>query len=281
MDYSTSFIFLTLPVAALAGFLGALLGIGGGVILIPFLVLFMGVPIQYAIAAGMVAVIATSTGSAISYVKGGVTNLKLSMFLEAGTVAGALIGAMLASRLPANILELLFALVLLICAYSMFSMMGRFRKTENDKLAQHLELHSHYHDAENGRTEYGVTNSVHGLLGSVVAGCAACLFGIGGGVIKVPLMNNVMRVPIKVAAATSNFMIGVTAATGAIVFMRMGYVVPEIVAPVALGVMIGSLSGSRVSKKLKPDALRKLFVILLIYVGIKMALKGAGVDLGI
>jgi len=276
MDNSILFLVFTLPISFAAGFLGALLGIGGGVILIPFLVLFMGVPVHYAIGAGMVAVIATSTASGISYVKGGATNIKLSMFLEAGTVAGALIGALLASRLDEYVLEILFSLVIFYCAVVMFSSMGKFRRAWNDNVAEHFDLGHHHHDPVHGKQKYGVTNSIPGLFGSVVAGCISCLFGIGGGVVKVPLMNQLMKVPMKAAAATSNFMIGVTAATGSLVFIGLGYVVPGIVAPVTFGVGLGSLIGSRMSHKFHPETLKLLFVLLLVYVGIRMALKGLG-----
>jgi len=276
MDNSIFFLLFTLPVSFAAGFLGALLGIGGGVILIPFLVLFMGVPVHYAIGAGMVAVIATSTASGISYVKGGATNIKLSMFLEAGTVAGALIGALLAARLDEYVLEILFSLVIFYCAFVMFSSMGKFRRAWNDKVAERFDLGHHHHDPVHGKQKYGVTNSISGLFGSVAAGCISSLFGIGGGVVKVPLMNQLMKVPMKAAAATSNFMIGVTAATGSLVFIGLGYVVPWIVAPVTFGVGLGSLIGSRTSHKFHPETLKLLFVLLLVYVGIRMALKGLG-----
>ncbi len=279
-DLASSLILLA--VSAVAGMIGALVGIGGGVILIPFLVLFEGVPIHYAIGASIVAVVATSSASASSYVKKRLSNPRLGMFLEVGTSIGALAGALVSVLLPVNILEVLFALMAFYVCASMLipGREGEDRKAgKPDGLSDRLCLHSSYeHSGE--KHEYSVCSPRLGLAGSAVAGVLSGLFGIGGGVIKVPLMNLGMGIPLRPAAATSNFMIGVTAATGAAVFLSRGYIVPELVAPIVVGVAAGSVLGSGISHKVDAAHLRILFVGILFVTALRMLMQALGVSFG-
>lgn len=274
--------FVIFAVSALAGVIGALVGIGGGVILIPFLVLFEGVPMHYAIGASIVAVVATSSASAAAYVKKRLSNPRLGMFLEVGTSVGALAGALVSVLMPVNVLEVLFALTAFYVCFSMLSAgkeAGRAEGRKPDSLSDRLCLHSSYeHDGR--KHEYEVRSSWLGLAGSAVAGILSGLFGIGGGVIKVPLMNMGMGVPIRPAAATSNFMIGVTAATGAAVFFSKGYIVPELAAPIVVGIAAGSVMGSRLSHKVDTAHLKVLFVAVLSLTALRMLLQAMGVSLG-
>lgn len=272
---------ILLLVSALAGAVGALIGIGGGVILIPFLVLFEGVPIHYAIAASIVAVVATSSASASHYVKSRMSNPRLGMFLEVGTSIGALAGALVSVLLPMNVLEILFALMAFYVCFSMLlpEGSGKEAKGEPDQLSDRLCLHASY-ELKGEKHEYKVCSSHLGLAGSAAAGVISGLFGIGGGVIKVPLMNLRMGVPLRPAAATSNFMIGVTAATGAAVFFSKGYVIPELVAPIIVGIAAGSVIGSKVSHDVDGTHLRYLFVAVLFFTALRMLLLALGVSLG-
>ncbi len=274
--------FVIFAVSALAGIVGALVGIGGGVILIPFLVLFEAVPIHYAIGASIVAVVATSSASAAAYVKRRLSNPRLGMFLEVGTSVGALAGALVSVLLPVNVLEILFALMAFYVCFSMLFGSKEARsseKREPDRLSDRLCLHSSYeHDGK--KHDYEVRSSWMGLAGSAVAGVLSGLFGIGGGVIKVPLMNIGMGVPLRPAAATSNFMIGVTAATGAAVFFSRGYIIPELAAPIVVGIAAGSVLGSTFSHRIDVAHLRVLFVVVLSFTALRMLLQALGVSLG-
>jgi uncharacterized membrane protein YfcA len=268
-------------VSALAGIIGALVGIGGGVILIPFLVIFEGVPIHYAIGASIVAVVATSSVSGSAYVKSRLSNPRLGMFLEVGTSLGALAGALVSVLLPVDILEILFALMAFYVCISMLRPAAKDGKenSKKDHLSDRLCLHSSY-ELGGRKHDYTVCSSQLGLVGSALAGLLSGLFGIGGGAIKVPLMNLGMGVPLRPAAATSNFMIGVTAATGAAVFFSRGYILPEIVAPIVVGIAAGSLLGSRLSHKVDIGHLRVLFVAVLFFTALRMLLQALGVSLG-
>jgi uncharacterized membrane protein YfcA len=283
----TSMVFELVPamvlfvVSALAGVIGALVGIGGGVILIPFLVLIEGVPIHYAIGASIVAVVATSSASASAYVKSRLSNPRLGMFLEAGTSIGALIGALISVFLPVGVLEILFSLMALYVCVSMLIPKndGKGQVRKQDGLSDRLCLHSSY-ELKGEKHEYMVCSSGLGLAGSAIAGVLSGLFGIGGGVIKVPLMNLGMGVPLRPAAATSNFMIGVTAATGAAVFFSRGYIIPELVAPIVVGIAAGSILGSTFSHRVDTGHLRILFVAVLFLTALRMLLQALGVSLG-
>ncbi|MEW8979010.1 MAG: sulfite exporter TauE/SafE family protein [Symbiobacterium sp.] len=271
---------LTLSVlgtAVAAGLVGSMLGLGGGIIIVPALTLLFGYDFRTAVAASAVSIIATSTGAAVAYLRDHITNTRVAMFLEVGSTLGALSGAFIAGYLPTRFLFILFSILMAYSAYAMF----RARKTElpegvvPDRVSQRLQLRGSYYDKALGRTvSYHATGAIPGLLLMYVSGAVAGLLGVGGGTFKVPAMDIVMRLPIKVSTATSNFMIGVTAAATASVYFVRGDVDPLVAGPVALGVLGGALLGSRLMVKLKGSTLRLLFVPLLLYVAAQMAWKG-------
>jgi uncharacterized membrane protein YfcA len=260
-----------------AGGLGSLLGLGGGIIVVPALTLLLHVDIRFAIGASIVSVIATSSGAAAAYVRDGMTNLRVAMFLEVGTTAGALSGAYLAGVVPVRTLYLVFGVVMGYSALAMF----RKRHADlavavpADALADRLALHGSYVDEALGREiHYPVTGSKIGLGLMYVAGVVSGLLGIGSGALKVPAMDLAMRLPIKVSTATSNFMIGVTAAASAGVYFARGQVDPFVAGPVAMGVLTGALGGSRLLGRLQSSVIRKVFVAVLLWVSLEMLLKG-------
>ncbi len=262
-----------------AGVLGSLLGLGGGIIVVPALALLLHVDIRFAIGASIVSVIATSSGAAAAYVREGMTNLRVAMFLELGTTAGALTGAYLAGVVPVRSLYLVFGMVMGYSALAMF----RKRHTElvavvpADTLADRLRLHSAYTDDALGReVEYRVAGTRPGLGLMYVAGIVSGLLGIGSGALKVPAMDLAMRLPIKVSTATSNFMIGVTAAASAGVYFARGQVDPFVAGPVAMGVLVGAIGGSRLLGRLHSSAIRAVFVVVLLWVSLEMLLRGLG-----
>ena len=271
------FLLLTLIASMGAGFLGSLLGLGGGIIIVPFLTLAMGVDIRYAIGASIVSVIATSSGAA-AYLRDHITNIRIGMFLEIATTTGAMSGALLASILNGPLLYLLFAAIL---GYSAVSMLRRPTRTAgnvsvpHDRVADALGLSGSYYDAALGRTvEYRASGGIPGLILMYIAGGVSGLLGIGSGVLKVPAMDIAMYLPMKVSTATSNFMIGVTAAASAGVYFTRGHINPFIAAPVAVGVLIGATVGTRIMAKTRSTRLRRVFVILVLAVAAQMLVRG-------
>lgn len=262
----------------LAGLLGSLVGLGGGIIVVPALTLLMGVDIRFAIGASIISVIATSSGAGFSYVREHITNLRLAMFLEVATAAGALSGTAIAALVGGRWLFVLFGAVLTYTAWSMLR--AGQRKAEvalpsKDTWADRLKLHGSYFDhSENREVTYRVARSPVGFLVSYAAGVISGLLGIGGGVLKVPVMNLSMGIPIKVCTATSNFMIGITAATSALVYFLRGHVQPFIAAPVAVGVLLGARIGAHLLGRLRSQSIRWVFLGVLIVSAIQMFLKG-------
>jgi uncharacterized membrane protein YfcA len=261
-----------------AGFLGALVGIGGGIVVVPALTLIFGIDIRFAIGASIVSVIATSSGAAAAYVRERMTNLRTAMFLELGTTVGALSGALLAGVLHGRWLFLLFGLMLL---GSGAAMLGRLRdhaeSVPPSRWADALRLHSSYFDERLGReVAYRVARAPLGLLLMVGAGLLSGLLGIGSGVFKVPAMDLAMGLPLKVSSATSNLMIGVTAAASAAVYFSRGDIHPFIAGPVAIGIVIGAGLGSRLLSRARPHWLRLLFVGVLAVVAVQMIRRGLG-----
>lgn len=257
-----------------AGVFGAILGLGGGVLIVPALTLLFGVQIRYAVGASIVSVIATSSGAAATYVRDHITNVRVAMLLELATTVGALCGATLSSYFPARILFLVFALILLVSAASMYRRRGDSHLTSsNDKWAARLRLHSSY--PERGvDVPYAVDRVPLGFTLMLGAGLVSGLLGLGSGVLKVPAMDSAMRLPIKVSSATSNFMIGVTAAASAGAYYVRGDIVPLLAAPVALGVLCGSIFGTRLMVRLRGERIRQLFIVVLLGVAAQMFLKG-------
>ncbi len=259
-----------------AGLLGSLVGVGGGIIVVPLLSLFLGVDIHHAIAASIISVIATSSGAASSYVRSHVSNLRLAMFMEVSTTVGALSGAFLAVVISSRWLFVLFGAVLIYTAVSMYKRNGRSTaRFPDDPLADRLKLHGAFYDPSiKSEVIYRVSRTKLGFGVGYIAGIVSGLLGVGGGVIKVPVMNLAMGMPIKACTATSNFMIGVTAAASATVYFARGEVQPFIAAPVAVGVLLGAKSGAKVMGHLKNDVIRLIFVIVLVVTSVQMLLKG-------
>jgi uncharacterized membrane protein YfcA len=257
-----------------AGFLGALTGLGGGVVLVPMLTLVFGVDIRYAVGASLMAVIATSSGAAAAYVREGYTNLRVGMLLEVATTAGAIAGAALAGWLPANTIAVIFGMVLIVSAY----LAGRpttesSTTTAPDPLAFRLRLDGTV-PAPDGLREYHVQHVPAGLGLMGVAGVLSGLLGIGSGAIKVLAMDLAMRLPFKVSTTTSNFMIGVTAAASAGVYLSRGYIDPALSMPVALGVLAGSWLGARVLLASTTTWIRLTFGAVIVVLGLEMVHGG-------
>ncbi len=263
-------------ICLVAGFFGSLVGLGGGIIVVPALTLIFGIDIRYAVGASVVSVIATSSGAAAAYVREHMTNLRAAMLLETGTTTGAITGAFLAGVLHGRWLFLIFGLVM---AYSAVAMLMRIREREEpappDPLADRLRLHGSYFDeAAKTVVSYRVAHTPLGIFLMYLAGAISGLLGIGSGVLKVPAMDLAMRIPLKVSTATSNFMIGVTAAASAGVYFARGDVDAFVAAPVATGVVVGATAGSRLLGRADSRLLRIVFVCILIYVSGQMIWKG-------
>ncbi len=270
------FVLELFSICLVAGFFGSLVGLGGGIIVVPALTLLFGIDIRYAVGASIVSVIATSSGAAAAYVREHMTNLRAAMLLETGTTTGAITGAFLAGVLHGRWLFLIFGVVL---TYSAVAMLMRIRDREEpvppDPLADRLRLHGSYFDeAAKKVVFYRCAHTRLGIFLMYLAGTISGLLGIGSGVLKVPAMDLAMRIPLKVSTATSNFMIGVTAAASAGVYFARGDVDPFIAAPVATGVVLGATVGSRLLGRTDSRLLRMVFVCILVYVSGQMIWKG-------
>ena len=260
-----------IALALVSGFIGALSGLGGGVFIVPALVIFAHMPMKVAVGASLISVVATSAGASVAFVRDGWTNLKVAMVLECATVTGAVVGAYLAGVVPTVVLELLFAAMMLQSAYFTVTKRGDDIVTKGDALAERLELSGEIPDDSGGLpVHYEVVNVPQGGALMIVAGLMSGLLGIGSGALKVMAMDYIMHIPLKVSSATSNFMIGVTAGAGALVFLARGDVATTIAAPVAIGVTAGALAGSRVLPHLKVESLRIVFVIILVLIAAEM-----------
>ena len=272
-------------IAVLAGFLGSLVGLGGGIIITPALTILFGFDIKYAIGASIVAVIATSSGSAIAFVKDHVSNMRVGMLLEVFTTAGGVVGALMAGVFSSKLLYIFFSLILLNSFYGMLKKTGLItklkkeeEKVENDKYADKYKLNSTYYDKATGETvKYNVTNVPQGSLVMFGAGSASGLLGIGSGAFKVVALDTYMKLPIKVSTATSNFMMGVTATASALIYFFNGTINPVVAAPIAIGTLIGSRTGAKVMQRLDAKYIRYIFLPILLFTIINMFLKGLGV----
>ncbi|HEX7523974.1 MAG TPA: sulfite exporter TauE/SafE family protein [Candidatus Deferrimicrobium sp.] len=257
-----------------AGFLGSLTGLGGGVVIVPLLALGFGVDIRYAIGASLVSVIATSSGAAAAYVKEGYSNLRIGMFLEIATTIGALAGAFLAARMSTSAIAVIFGVVLFYSAYlSNRSRPERSEAARPDPLATFLRMDSIYPTVD-GPQSYSVHNVPGGFGLMFIAGGLSGLLGIGSGAVKVLAMDQVMRIPFKVSTTTSNFMIGVTAAASAGVYLSRGYIDPVLAMPVMLGVLAGSMMGARVLTRAKSRTLRIVFSLVILALGVELIYNG-------
>jgi uncharacterized protein len=265
---------IVLAASILAGFVGSLTGLGGGVIVVPVLTLFLHVDMRYAIGASLVSVIATSSGAAAAYVRDGLSNIRIGMFLEIATTLGALFGAFLGTRIPTRALSIVFGIILLQAAWQT----ARTHKVHGkllprDSLAEKLKLNSAYQTAL-GAQSYSVHRVKTGFGLMFGAGTISGLLGIGSGSLKVIAMDQAMQVPFKVSTATSNFMIGVTAAASASVYLSRGYVSPVIAMPVMLGVLGGSVIGTRYLTRLSVPLLRRIFAVVVGGIAVEMIING-------
>jgi uncharacterized membrane protein YfcA len=255
----------------LAGFLGAITGLGGGVVIVPLLALALGVDIRYAIGASLVSVIATSSGAAAAYVKEGFSNIRIGIFLEIATCLGALTGAFLATKLPVAAIGVIFGVVLLYSAYNAVTPKPELSGVPRapDRLATLLKMDGSYPTGQ-GLVSYHVRAVPLGFGLMIVAGTLSGLLGIGSGAVKVIAMDQAMRIPFKVSTTTSNFMIGVTAAASAGVYLSRGYIDPGLAMPVVLGVLTGSMLGARFLTTARTPVLRKIFSAAIAILAIEM-----------
>jgi hypothetical protein len=258
----------------LAGLLGALTGLGGGVVVVPLLTLGLGVDIRYAIGAALVSVIATSSGAAVAYVREGYSNIRVGMFLEVATTFGAVTGALIAAKAPTRVIAIIFGIVMLLSTY--LSNRPHHTKATDlpvDPLAARLKMDGSYPTPQ-GEQSYHVQHVPGGFAVMLVAGALSGLLGIGSGALKVLAMDQVMQLPFKVSTTTSNFMIGVTAAASAGIYFSRGYIDPGLCMPVMLGVLVGAWGGAKVLARAKATVLRVIFSIALLAVGIEMIYNG-------
>lgn len=265
---------ILLLVSVSAGFLGSLLGLGGGVIVVSALTLIFGVDIRYAVAASLISVVATSSGAAASFLKDHLTNLRLAVVLEVGTVLGALSGFLISKEISVGGLYLLFGAVLLFSTVMMLRKRTEHVATVNHPWAEKLQLGGQFVDPRLGLIVYKVARVPAALTVMYVAGVLSALLGIGSGIFKVLAMDGMMKIPIKVSSATSNFMIGVTAAGSAGAYFLSGHVQPEIACPVAVGIIVGSWIGAALMPRLPAQLIRRIFVVVLLLVSIQMIYKG-------
>jgi len=257
-----------------AGLLGSLTGLGGGFIIIPLLTLLLKVDIHYAIGASLVSVIATSSGSAAAYVKEGITNIRIGMFLEIATTTGAFTGAILAIYVPTQAIAIIFGLILIFSA--IMSLRNKVEQIVHKEtfLSKKLRLSGSY-PLNDEVVDYNVTNIAGGFFMMVFAGIISGLLGVGSGALKVVAMDGIMRIPFKVSTTTSNFMIGVTAAASAVVYLQRGYIHPGIAMPVVIGVLLGAISGSKILVHTSSSKwLRWTFAIVVTVLSVQMIYNG-------
>jgi len=257
----------------LAGLVGSLTGLGGGVVVIPLLTLVFHVDIRYAIGAALLASIANSSGAASAYVKEGITNIRLGMFLEIATTIGAVGGAVIAVYTPTNTIAILFGAILLFSAAMTIRKKNQEVSTEGSPLSYKLKLNSSY-PTKDGEVSYKLKNVGAGFSIMALAGVLSGLLGIGSGALKVLAMDSTMHIPFKVSTTTSNFMIGVTAAASAVVYLQRGYMDAGIAFPVMLGVLGGAFTGSKLLTRMDPKVLKYIFCVAITFVAAEMIFNG-------
>ena len=278
--FIVEFVLLMFLVSILAGIFGSIVGLGGGVVVIPVLTILLGVNIHFAIGASIVAIIGTSSGSASTYVRDKVTNLRVGMFLELASTSGAITGAAIAAYTNSGALEAIFGSILLVSLVPMVMKIGEDipKSPELKGLSRDLGLTGTYTESDGRTIKYNATRPVEGLAGTAVAGVLSGLLGIGGGAFKVLSMDLAMKLPMKVSTTTSNFMIGVTAAASAGIYFARGDVDPVIVAPVAIGILIGAAVGARILLRSRNTTVRKTFAVILAIAAVEMILSALGVS---
>jgi uncharacterized membrane protein YfcA len=265
---------MLLLISVLAGFLGSILGLGGGTIVVPFLTLVLGVDIRYAIAASLISIVATSSGAAASFLRDHLTNLRVAVLLEVGTVVGAMTGFLITSSISSKWLYLVFGIFLFFSAVMMLLKKKDSITDVDHPWSKKLNLAGNYKHENGQMIEYKVDNVPFGLITMFFAGIMSALLGIGSGIFKVLAMDNAMKMPLKVSSATSNFMIGVTAAGSAGAFLLQGDIRPDIACPVALGIIVGAFVGGKTMPKMKASTIRKIFVVAMGIVAFQMLKKG-------
>jgi len=273
------FVLIIFLVSIFAGVFGSIVGLGGGVVIIPVLTLLLGVDIHFAIGASIVAIIGTSSGAASTYVKDKVTNLRVGMFLELGSASGAIVGAAIAADANSAALELVFGVILIATLVPTMMKIGEEipKSPELKGLSKRLSLKGSYPERDGKIIEYNTTRPAAGLIGTTVAGVLSGLLGIGGGAFKVLGMDLGMKLPMKVSTTTSNFMIGVTAAASAGIYFVRGDVNPLLVAPVALGILIGAAIGAQILLRSRNRTVRLVFALVLAVTAVQMILGALGV----
>jgi len=261
--------------AIFAGFLGSLTGLGGGVVVIPLLTLGFGVDMRYAIGAALVTSIASSSGAAAAYIKEGITNVRIGMFLEIATTTGAVVGAIIAMYLDKKYIAIIFGCVLIFSAVRNISKKNQDtdQSSTGDKLGENLKLNGSY-PTKDGVVSYRVHNVAGGYSLMTLAGVLSGLLGIGSGALKVLAMDTTMKIPFKVSTTTSNFMVGVTAAASAVVYLQRGYIDPGLAMPIVVGVLIGAFIGSKILPKANVKKLRLLFSVVIFILAISMMYNG-------
>lgn len=256
-----------------AGLLGSLTGLGGGVIVVPMLTVLFGVDIHFAAGASLISVIATSSGAASAYVKEGFTNIRIGMFLEIATTIGAIIGATLVGIISVNIVSIIFAVILLYSAVATFIKKDQNIIYKPDPIAEKLKLNGNY-PAGNKIVSYHVQKVPQGFITMIFAGLLSGLLGIGSGAAKVMAMDQIMKIPFKVSTTTSNFMIGVTAAASAGIYLKNGYIQASLVMPVMLGVLTGAFLGAKLLTFTSSKSLKIVFSIIILIMAFEMLKNG-------
>lgn len=268
------FTIIILVASYAAGLLGSITGLGGGVIIIPVFTLMLHIDLRYAIGTSLVTAIATSSGSAVAYVKEGISNIRVGMFLEIATTTGAICGAALAMYIPTHIIAVIFGLVLLVTVVLSLRKHPVLSDNKPNKIAARLKLNSTYPDANGQQVPYTVHRVPGGFFMMLLAGIISGLLGIGSGALKVLAMDTTMRLPFKVSTTTSNFMIGVTAAASAVVYFQRGYIDPGLSMPVVLGVLAGAYTGSHLLARVSVKTLKLVFAIVVSLLSVQMIYNG-------
>ena len=266
-----------LSTSFIAGIIGSLLGLGGGIILVPALTILFNIPIHEAIGVSFIGVLVNSSSSSLVYIKNRITDMRLSSILELGAVTGSIIGAYTALLIESNILSTIFGIVLGYIAIDMY------RKLKKNSVNNNRELESgdereYFDESTNETIKYYVTREKEGTILSIIGGVFAGLLGLGGGAIFVPIMNRIMKVPIKVAIATSSFMIGITSLVGALIFFNNGFIDVAIASPIILGIFFGAQIGSRINKVIDKQILTNIFCLVLIYIALRMIINGLEIE---
>lgn len=258
----------------MAGLIGSLSGLGGGIIIIPLLTIALGVDIHYAIGTALVSVIATSSGSAAAYVREGITNMRIGIFLEIATTLGAVGGALISSVAPASFIAVLFGFTLIFVSINSLRKKEEHPVKVGSPLANKLKLNGNYPDEHGNQISYGTKNVLGGFSMMGFAGMMSGLLGIGSGAFKVIAMDNIMKLPFKVSTTTSNFMMGVTAIASTVIFLQKGYVQAPICMPTMIGVLFGSMTGSGILIRSNPKKLRIFFAIIIFLLASNMIYNG-------